>query len=61
MTAHQLLRYVRSPDHEFHVPEFGFDSVDGPIAVALDGEVYGYRDHAQFTAAYRILQVYTPD
>jgi hypothetical protein len=46
--------------HEHHVPEFSFSSVDGPTAVALDGEVDGYHEHASFSVRYRVLQVLCP-
>jgi diacylglycerol kinase family enzyme len=42
MTALMLGRLQRSRLYqEFHVPEFTFNSVDGPTAVALAGEVAG--------------------
>jgi undecaprenyl-diphosphatase len=56
-----LGRLERSPlYHELQVPEFSFTAVDGPIAVARDGEVDSPRTSARFTNAYRALQVYRP-
>src|SRR4026208_941913 len=53
MTALLLGRLSRSRlYHEHRVPEFSFSSADGPIAVALDGEVDGHHEHVTFTAAY---------
>ena len=46
--------------HEAHVPEFSFASVDGPTAVAMDGEVDGHHDHASFSVRYRALPVFHP-
>ncbi|HTY30543.1 bifunctional phosphatase PAP2/diacylglycerol kinase family protein [Mycobacterium sp.] len=61
MTALMLGRLERSRlYHEYHVPEFSFTAVDGPTAVALDGEVEGYHDHASFSARYRVLEVFCP-
>ncbi|MGO9924726.1 MAG: bifunctional phosphatase PAP2/diacylglycerol kinase family protein [Mycobacterium sp.] len=61
MTALMLGRLERSRlYHEHHVPEFSFTSVDGPTAVALDGEVDGYHDHASFSVRYRVLRVFCP-
>jgi diacylglycerol kinase family enzyme/membrane-associated phospholipid phosphatase len=61
MTALALGRLQRSKlYHELHVPEFSFTAIDGPTAVALDGEVAGYHDHASFSARYRVLQVFRP-
>jgi hypothetical protein len=42
------------------VPRFDFDVVDGPVALALDGEVAGRHSRATFQARYRALQVYRP-
>ena len=61
MTALMLGRLQRSSlYHEQHVPEFSFTPIDGPTAVALDGEVVGYHDHASFRACYRALPVFCP-
>jgi len=61
MTALMLGRLERSRlYHEHHVPEFSFTAVGGPTAVAIDGEVDGYHDHAIFRARYRVLQVLCP-
>jgi diacylglycerol kinase family enzyme/membrane-associated phospholipid phosphatase len=61
MTALMLGRLSRSRlYHEQHVPEFRFTAVDGPTAVARDGEVDGHHEHASFTARYRVLQVFCP-
>jgi diacylglycerol kinase family enzyme/membrane-associated phospholipid phosphatase len=46
--------------HEHQVPQFAFTAVDGPTAVALDGEVVGHHDQADFSARYRALQVFCP-
>jgi diacylglycerol kinase family enzyme/membrane-associated phospholipid phosphatase len=60
MTAFLLGRLSRSRlYHEHHVPEFRFSAVDGPVALALDGEVDGHHTHADFMAGYRVLQVYS--
>ncbi|WP_082956348.1 bifunctional phosphatase PAP2/diacylglycerol kinase family protein [Mycobacterium sp. E787] len=61
MTALMLGRLERSRlYHEHHVPEFSFTAVDGPTAVALDGEVQGNHEQATFRARYRVLQVFCP-
>ena len=61
MTALMLGRLQRSRlYHEFHVPEFSFNSVDGPTAVALDGEVAGQYERATFRVCYRVLPVFRP-
>ncbi|HTX95479.1 MAG TPA: diacylglycerol kinase family protein [Mycobacterium sp.] len=61
MTALMLGRLERSRlYHEHHVPEFSFTAVDGPSAVALDGEVDGHHDQAGFRARYRVLHVLSP-
>ncbi|OBI47523.1 bifunctional phosphatase PAP2/diacylglycerol kinase family protein [Mycobacterium sp. E796] len=61
MTALVLGRLQRSRlYHEQHVPEFSFTAVDGPTAVALDGELAGYFNDARFRARYRVLQVFSP-
>ncbi|MGA8252792.1 MAG: hypothetical protein WB989_19785 [Mycobacterium sp.] len=50
MTALMVGRLVRSRlYHEQHVPEFSISCVDGPTAVAFDGEVDGQHQHASFT------------
>lgn len=60
MTSVALGRLSRSKlYHELRVPEFGFHAVDGPVAVALDGEVAGHYERAEFRAGYRALQVYS--
>lgn len=54
-------RLSRSPFyHELHRPEFRFDLVDGPSAVAHDGEVGEEISHADFVSHYRVLPVYRP-
>jgi diacylglycerol kinase family enzyme/membrane-associated phospholipid phosphatase len=59
MTAMMAGRLVRSPlYHEQHVPEFSFSCVDGPTAVAFDGEVDGQYEHATFGVRYRALPVF---
>ena len=61
MTALMLGRLERSRlYHEQHVPEFSFSAVDGPTAVALDGEVDGHHEHARFSVRYRVLPVFCP-
>ena len=61
MTALMLGRLQRSRlYHEMHVPQFSFASVDGPTAVAHDGEVSGRYERASFTARYRVLPVFRP-
>jgi diacylglycerol kinase family enzyme/membrane-associated phospholipid phosphatase len=61
MTALMLGRLPRSRlYHEHHVPEFSFRSVDGPTAVAMDGEVDGQHEHARFSVRYRALPVFCP-
>jgi diacylglycerol kinase family enzyme/membrane-associated phospholipid phosphatase len=61
MTAFMLGRLQRSRlYHEHHVPEFSFRSVDGPTAVAMDGEVDGQHEHARFSVRYRVLPVLCP-
>ena len=61
MTALMLGRLQRSRlYHEFHGPEFSFNSVDGPTAVALDGEVAGQYERATFRVCYRVLPVFRP-
>jgi diacylglycerol kinase family enzyme/membrane-associated phospholipid phosphatase len=46
--------------HEHHVPEFSFTAVDGPTAVATDGEVDGHHEKASFSVRYRALPVFRP-
>jgi undecaprenyl-diphosphatase len=46
--------------HEDHVPEFSFAAVDGPTAVATDGEVDGHHQNASFGVRYRALPVFRP-
>ncbi len=56
-----LGRLVRSPlYHEMRVPEFRFTAVDGPTAVAHDGEVEMRLDEARFSVRYRALPVFGP-
>lgn len=56
-----LGRLPRSPlYHELQVPEFSFESVNGPIPIAHDGEVGEEYDKVSFTARYRALQVFQP-
>ena len=46
MTALMFGRLERSRlYHEHHVPEFTFSAVDGPTAIAMDGEVDGHHQH----------------
>jgi diacylglycerol kinase family enzyme/membrane-associated phospholipid phosphatase len=52
-------RLPRSPlYHELQVPEFTFESLDGPIPVARDGEVGDEFELMHFTTNYRGLQVF---
>ena len=44
--------------HEHHVPEFSFTSLDGPTAVARDGEVDGLHERATFSVRHRALTVF---
>jgi undecaprenyl-diphosphatase len=61
LVALALGRLPRSPlYHELQVPEFTFESVDGPIPIAHDGEVGEEFDKVTFTAQYRALQVFQP-
>jgi diacylglycerol kinase family enzyme len=54
-------RLERSPlYHEMQVPEFSFAAVDGPTAIARDGEVDGRYEEASFSARYRALPVFRP-
>jgi undecaprenyl-diphosphatase len=60
MTSVALGRLSRSKlYHEHRAPEFSLDAVDGPITVALDGEVNGHHQHVEFVAGYRALAVYS--
>ncbi|OHV03820.1 bifunctional phosphatase PAP2/diacylglycerol kinase family protein [Mycobacterium talmoniae] len=60
MTALLLGRLERSPlYHEFHVPEFSFTALDGPTALAHDGEVGERYQHANFAVRYRVLPVFS--
>ncbi len=43
-----------------NVPESSFSCVDGPTAVAFDGEVDGQHQQASFTVRYRALPVFCP-
>ena len=61
MTALLLGQLERSRlYHEQHVPDFSFTSLDGPTAVATDGEVDGEHTHARFSVHYRALPVFRP-
>lgn len=61
LTAMALGRLARSPlHHELQVPQFSFESVDGPISLARDGELDGTCTSGRFAARYRALQVYRP-
>jgi diacylglycerol kinase family enzyme/membrane-associated phospholipid phosphatase len=61
MTALMTGRLVRSRlYHELHIPEFSFSCVDGPTALAFDGEVNGQHEQASFTVRYRALPVLCP-
>lgn len=61
MTALLLGQLERSRLYqEQHVPEFTFTSLDGPTAVAMDGEVDGAHNHARFSVRYRVLPVFCP-
>jgi diacylglycerol kinase family enzyme/membrane-associated phospholipid phosphatase len=56
-----LGRLERSPlYHELQVPEFTFTAVDGPTALAHDGELGIECREATFTARYRALPVFCP-
>lgn len=56
-----LGRLERSPlYHELQVPEFSFTALDGPTAVAHDGELGIECRDATFTARYRALPVFRP-
>ena len=60
MTALIFGRLQRRLYHPHHVPEFSFSAVDGPTAVAFDGEVDGQHEHADFSVRYRVLPVFCP-
>ena len=61
VTSLALGRLTRSPlYHEMRVPEFHFRSVDGPTALAHDGEVELNLDEASFKVNYRGLPVFRP-
>ncbi len=61
MTALTFGRLERSRlYHEHHVPEFAFSAVDGPTAIATDGEVAGRHQRARFSVDYRVLPVFCP-
>jgi undecaprenyl-diphosphatase len=54
-------RLERSPlYHELQVPEFSFTAVDGPTALAHDGELGSDCREATFKAHYRALRVFRP-
>jgi diacylglycerol kinase family enzyme/membrane-associated phospholipid phosphatase len=54
-------RLERSPlYHELQVPEFSFVALDGPTAVAHDGELGRECREATFKAHYRALSVFRP-
>lgn len=54
-------RLTRSPLYrELRVPEFAFESVDGPTVLALDGEVGTELTKASFSVRYRSLPVFRP-
>jgi undecaprenyl-diphosphatase len=56
-----LGRLERSPlYHEFQVPQFSFTTLDGPTALAHDGELGIECREATFTARYRALPVFRP-
>ena len=46
--------------HEHHVPELTFSAVDGPTAVAMDGEVDGQHQQFRFSVRYRVLPIFCP-
>lgn len=61
VVALALGRLTRSPlYHEMRVPEFSFRSVDGPTALAHDGEVGTEYTDATFSVKYRALPVFRP-
>jgi undecaprenyl-diphosphatase len=56
-----LGRLERSPlYHELQVPEFSFTALDGPTALAHDGELGIDCREATFRARYRALPVFRP-
>ena len=46
--------------HERQVPEFSFESLDGPTVIATDGEVGSEHESASFSVRYRALPVFSP-
>ncbi|MDF2826692.1 MAG: phosphoesterase [Mycobacterium sp.] len=61
LTSLALGRLPRSPlYHELQVPEFTFESLDGPIPVAHDGEIGEEFEKVTFHSRYRALQVFQP-
>ncbi len=61
VTSLALGRLERSPlYHELQVPEFAFESVDGPTVLALDGEVGTELTKASFSVRFRALPVFRP-
>ena len=61
MTALMFGRLERSRlYHEHHVPEFTFSAVDGPTAIAMDGEVDGHHQQFRFSVRYRVLPIFCP-
>jgi diacylglycerol kinase family enzyme len=61
LTSLILGRLERSPlYHELQVPEFTFRALDGPTAIAHDGELGIECKEATFTARYRALPVFRP-
>ncbi len=61
LTSLALGRLERSPlYHELRVPQFAFESVDGPTVLALDGEVGTEVSKATFSVLYRALPVFRP-
>ena len=61
MTALMFGRLERSRlYHEHHVPEFTFSAVDGPTAIAMDGEVDGQHQQFRFSVRYRVLPIFCP-
>jgi diacylglycerol kinase family enzyme/membrane-associated phospholipid phosphatase len=61
LSALVLGRLERSPlYHEMRVPEFTFESVDGPTVLAHDGEVGSEVSKATFSVQYRALPVFRP-
>lgn len=56
-----LGRLPRSPlYHELQVPVFEFESVDGPIPIARDGEIGDEYEKVSVSARYRVLPVFRP-